>query len=378
MSLSIQQIYAQARAAGLSAPRAVIATAIALAESGGRADAVGDVSLENGTWGPSVGLWQIRSLKSATGSGATRDASQLANPSFNAQSMAAISHGGSDFGAWSTYTSGAYRSRLGQVESAVGAGSAGNPRNSSVGANVSEAEATRGAILNASRGWLGVPYRWAGASRSGVDCSGLTQQVYKDAAGKSLPHNSAAQSLLGKPVSQANARPGDLVFFGQAVITHVGIWLGGGMVRHAPHPGAVVRDESLSSIASTVPLAGFRNYLGDAAKASTTPSTAASLNAALGTDSTLNAPTATSSSRRGAQNASFDWNPLHWPGDLEHAAGSAAGDALGGLEDALMGPIVVLSLLGLGAGLVLVGAARIALSGMQKTTADMPPIPIPV
>lgn len=374
MSLSIPQIYAQARAAGLSGPRAVIATAIALAESGGRPDAIGDRALETASWGPSVGLWQVRSVRSQSGTGQSRDATQLESPTFNAQSMATISHDGSNFGAWSTYTSGAYRSHLSEVQAAIGSKGGANPRNSSVGANVSGAEATRGAILSVSRGWLGVPYFFGGASRSRVDCSGLTMNVYKEAAGISLPHNSALQSLKGKSVSQANARPGDLVFFGQAVITHVGIWLGGGMVRHAPHPGAVVRDESLSSIASTVPLAGFRNYLGDAAKASTTPSTAADLNAALGTDPTLTAPAATGSSRRNAQNV-MDWNPLHWPGDLEHAAGSAASGAVDGLEDALMAPIVVLSLLGLGAGLVIVGAASLALKATNST--PIPPV-IPV
>jgi hypothetical protein len=125
-TLSPGQIYALARNAGLGTSAAVTATAVALAESGGNPDAQGDVSLEDGTWGPSVGLWQIRSLKAEYGKGTPRDASRLTDPQFNAQSMAAISGQGANFGAWTTYTNGAFKSHVADLSPTdIAAGDAG-------------------------------------------------------------------------------------------------------------------------------------------------------------------------------------------------------------------------------------------------------------
>jgi hypothetical protein len=114
-TLSPGQIYALAIGVGLPAGQATIATAVALAESGGRTDAIGDVGLENATWGPSVGLWQIRSLKAETGKGTPRDASRLTDPQFNAQAMRAISGNGQSFTPWSTYKNGSYKKQLGKI-----------------------------------------------------------------------------------------------------------------------------------------------------------------------------------------------------------------------------------------------------------------------
>jgi hypothetical protein len=114
-TLSPAQIYTLALNAGLSSTTAAVATAVALAESGGRTDAQGDVGLQNATWGPSVGLWQIRSLKAEYGKGTPRDASMLTNPDFNARAMASISNGGKNFKPWTTYTSGAYKKQIDKI-----------------------------------------------------------------------------------------------------------------------------------------------------------------------------------------------------------------------------------------------------------------------
>jgi hypothetical protein len=79
------------------------AIAIAMAESGGDPNAVGDKTLTNATWGASYGLWQIRSLKAETGKGSIRDGTRLADPTFNAKSMVSISRQGVDWGPWSTW-----------------------------------------------------------------------------------------------------------------------------------------------------------------------------------------------------------------------------------------------------------------------------------
>lgn len=101
----------------------------------------------------------------------------------------------------------------------------------------------RGAIVSTARTWLGVPYRYGGTTRTGVDCSGFAQAVY-GANGIRLPRVAAAQALKGRRVSAAAAQPGDLVAFG-APAHHVGIYLGGGQMIHAPHTGTKVRVESV-------------------------------------------------------------------------------------------------------------------------------------
>lgn len=119
-SLTIRQIYDLAIGAGLTPDAAVTATAVSLAESSGNPANVGDVGLETSTWGPSVGLWQVRSVKAETGKGTTRDVSHLTDPTYNAQSMATISAHGTNWEPWTTYTNGAYRGFLPSVYKALG------------------------------------------------------------------------------------------------------------------------------------------------------------------------------------------------------------------------------------------------------------------
>lgn len=80
------------------------------------------------------------------------------------------------------------------------------------------------------------------------DCSGLTMRAYQS-AGVNLPHSSAAQSRMGKSVPFNQKKPGDLVFFGRPV-SHVGIYIGGGKMVHAPRSGSRVKIASASSLGS--------------------------------------------------------------------------------------------------------------------------------
>lgn len=123
MKQTPSDIYATARAAGLNSAQAVIATAIALGESGGDDASVGDTQLQNETWGPSVGLWQIRTLNAETGTGSDRDIRALqGNPARQALAMVHISSGGTNWSPWTVYTRGIYTKFMGQATAAMSGG----------------------------------------------------------------------------------------------------------------------------------------------------------------------------------------------------------------------------------------------------------------
>jgi hypothetical protein len=116
------QAYAYARQGGFDPASAVIAASIAMAESGLVTNARGDIGKEDSTWGPSVGLMQIRTMKAQTGSGSDRDIAQLDDPVQNMVAAYHISHSGKDFSAWTTYNDGAFRQFLGQASTGSAAG----------------------------------------------------------------------------------------------------------------------------------------------------------------------------------------------------------------------------------------------------------------
>ncbi|MEU0222861.1 NlpC/P60 family protein [Streptomyces sp. NPDC006284] len=86
---------------------------------------------------------------------------------------------------------------------------------------------------------LGSPYVWGATGPNAFDCSGLTQAAYR-AAGVSLPRTTYGQIDAGRRVSRSELLPGDLVFF-YSGISHVGLYVGDGMMIHAPNPSAPVR-----------------------------------------------------------------------------------------------------------------------------------------
>jgi len=95
-------------------------------------------------------------------------------------------------------------------------------------------------VVAIAQRYLGVPYVWAGASPSGFDCSGLTMYCYAQ-VGVGLSHGATDQQHASTPVPISALQPGDLVFFGSYSYSyHVGIYVGGGSMIHAPHTGAVV------------------------------------------------------------------------------------------------------------------------------------------
>ena len=95
--------------------------------------------------------------------------------------------------------------------------------------------------------YLGVPYVWGGASPSGFDCSGLMSYAYAQ-IGKSVPHYTVAEWNAFPHVPLNQLQPGDLVFFNN--LGHVGMYIGGGQMIHAPHTGTVVQIVSLAWMGS--------------------------------------------------------------------------------------------------------------------------------
>jgi hypothetical protein len=97
---------------------------------------------------------------------------------------------------------------------------------------------------------LGDPYRYGAAGTTAWDCSGLTMRAF-GAAGVALPHSSRAQYGYGTRVAEKYWRPGDLIFWSSngaaSGIYHVGIYVGGRRVLHAPSPGRVVQIEPMWS-----------------------------------------------------------------------------------------------------------------------------------
>ncbi|XAN39076.1 NlpC/P60 family protein [Micromonospora schwarzwaldensis] len=99
---------------------------------------------------------------------------------------------------------------------------------------------------------VGDPYVWGATGPNSFDCSGLTQYAYK-AAGISLTHFTGAQWNEGRKISASEARPGDLVFF-FSDLHHVGLYLGNGLMVHAPRTGKPVQVAKVEYM----PVAGYR------------------------------------------------------------------------------------------------------------------------
>lgn len=99
---------------------------------------------------------------------------------------------------------------------------------------------TEEGVFNSAMGYKGVPYVTGGTSKSGVDCSGLTQNVYAE-NGVKLGRTVSSQASAGVAVDAANLKPGDLVFFATGSSptrpTHVAIYIGKNSIIHAISQG---------------------------------------------------------------------------------------------------------------------------------------------
>lgn len=105
-------------------------------------------------------------------------------------------------------------------------------------------------MLDTALSYLGVPYRFGGASpRTGFDCSGLVNHVFRQAFGLSLPRTAREIARNGAAVARGELLPGDLVFFNTRgfLNSHVGIYLGDSKFVHAPNARGRVRIDDLDN-----------------------------------------------------------------------------------------------------------------------------------
>ncbi len=119
------------------------------------------------------------------------------------------------------------------------------------------------AIVRTAQALLGAPYREAGTTPRGFDCSGLVWYVFAQ-NGISVPRDVRNLYRIGQPVPARAIKPGDLLFFSTTGrgATHVAIATGHNHFIHAPKSRTVVRIESLASTYWATRLLGVRRLVG--------------------------------------------------------------------------------------------------------------------
>lgn len=93
---------------------------------------------------------------------------------------------------------------------------------------------------------VGDAYVYGAMGENAFDCSGLTMRAWAQ-AGVSLPHSSSAQFASGPRIAASDLQPGDLVFY-YSPISHVGMYIGNGMIVHAANPSTDVAVSGLYSM----------------------------------------------------------------------------------------------------------------------------------
>lgn len=263
-SYSDGELYAIAKQAGLSGDAAVIAVAIALAESGGNPKAVNDKNT-NGTI--DKGLWQINTVHDGKLPGQDRF-----DPAVNTKLMMMISSNGTNWQPWSTFNNGAYLQYMDRARAAAAAPPvqvpSGNSGTGTPGSGVQnplpgpvtplnptpqslQQPKTNGGVkpnpdseaaVQRAMTHIGDPYGWGATGPNSWDCSSLTQDAYRVGCGIEIGRTTWDQAKTGRRISVAQLQRGDLI---QPHDGHTGIYMGNNMFLHAPTTGQNVKIEPI-------------------------------------------------------------------------------------------------------------------------------------
>lgn len=125
---------------------------------------------------------------------------------------------------------------------------------------------TLDSVCDLAKSYLGTPYRWGGTTPKAFDCSGFVRFLYAK-LGVNLPRTARQQYKVGEKVTGALLQAGDLIFFDmmKGYVSHVGMYLGGGLFIHASNPHSGVKIDRLSKPVYSRHLVGARRYIPDSA-----------------------------------------------------------------------------------------------------------------
>lgn len=190
-TLSASQIAGYAKNAGVPPGQVAIATAIALAESGGQTDATSPTN-SNGT--RDMGLWQINSVHTNLLSG-----HDVYDPAQNAAMMFTLSKGGTNWNAWSVYKNGAYMKHLGNAQAVTPDTTVTPIQNQSVQTDFSAVQKFAQVITD--------PHTWVriGMILGGAIMLYIAAKQSMDLPKLSLPTTAVKRALLPKKDSVATA-----------------------------------------------------------------------------------------------------------------------------------------------------------------------------
>jgi cell wall-associated NlpC family hydrolase len=119
-------------------------------------------------------------------------------------------------------------------------------------------------IMIYSMSLIGLDYTYGGNNPDmGFDCSGMVNYIYQNALGMTLPRTAAQMAAAGKPISDGQLQPGDLVFFNTTgkSYSHMGIYIGNRQFIHAPRTNSVIRAESMDNSYFLPRYQGARTFL---------------------------------------------------------------------------------------------------------------------
>jgi cell wall-associated NlpC family hydrolase len=118
---------------------------------------------------------------------------------------------------------------------------------------------SRSSLVRTAKSFLGLQYLWGGLSGFGLDCSGLTWLDYR-VHGRKIPRDALPQSRHGRAVG--TKLPADLLFYAhRGLVHHVSMYVGDGLIIHAPRTGEPVQIVSFSAPPLRQEYVGARRYL---------------------------------------------------------------------------------------------------------------------